>query len=737
MSRITVPTAPAAGGAAPRPVTAEAEVSAAGGIGRSVARLGQAAFGAGTELEQERFTRESARFNTRTFEALSEARLELEQIGDAASLTSAWAERRAALSAALLESADPRHRERFRLTLDDQLARTDAAMAQRGERLRAAAAARAQAEARAARLSETRVDLLQAGNALARAGAGASPDELLGMIEGYEAQLIEAAPITGMKPEDIARELIKVGAEAEKARAARLLREDPGALALEAGGFRFVSASQAEGYITRAQSAVDQELERQRRAAEIATREREQELDAELRAALQITLAGGTHDNEATILTDPEYRQRPGWEEFNDLHDVLRARPGLFTTPPAALRAQLAAEQGRPVSQPWELRRRDMLASVVEQIESDLADDPIAHVARHGIAQISQTPDPASASPTDLIRFLGERRALARALAADWAPDAPLLTREEAELWSAAANRSADPGARSALAASIALALGGPVNADALARTMAQIGADPVFAHVGGLLAEGGGSDSLARQIFEGQRVLDRRDISLPAVPERRSLWFREFNRLFDDGTGTLGDESGARDAVIAAADALYAYRQRQAGASDSRLVETDWMQAAHEILGGTGQRTRAREARGGLAEIRGEPTFLPVGIGHRDATRAIDWMGTTAAMRGVSPVVDAARAHSPEGIVPPGQVRGTADLAEHWRRFSASGTVPVVGNAPMDLYSFSRMRLRAAGGDGYTLTYSVGGYDFVVHDDNGEPWQLDLSAVISAWGAR
>jgi hypothetical protein len=162
-----------------------------------------------------------------------------------------------------------------------------------------------------------------------------------------------------------------------------------------------------------------------------------------------------------------------------------------------------------------------------------------------------------------------------------------------------------DARARAMMAATLAEGFG--QNAP---RAMAGITDDPVFRHVGGLLAAGGRGD-VALRAFEGQTALDAGTVALPGDGARQAILFKAAGTVLGDA---FPDQSEAQREILETADALYAVRAAGLSAKDDpdRAAEL-WTEALQTAMGG-GIGPHG-ETIGGVREIRDRRTWLPMGV--------------------------------------------------------------------------------------------------------------------------
>lgn len=487
------------------------------------------------------------------------------------------------------------------------------------------------------------------------------------------------------------------GREAAEARATTRLAEDPDALLSGLDGEDFASLTVARRESLRAQAT-----------AAIAARAREAAAahGQRLREGTRVVLSGYDYADADELATDPATADHPAGPEFLAALALHRSMPGLSRLPPAAQRQLLAQETAQPVQggAGYEIEQRATLRAAVTASTEAWARDPLGHAAELGMIRPVDLPDPATDANNSLADSLRSRLAQAQSLAQGGYTEQPVLLRPaERAAFEAATAIGADPALRTRVASALVTAMGD--DAEAL---MPQFSADPVFAYVGGLLNYTE-DETLARQIFEGQRAIAAGDLPLPSEPMRRAIWFEQFGSLFR----AFGD-SPLRDQVIGSADALTAYRLRGNPASrDAEAHRTAWLQSAHEVMGGTG-RFDTRTARGGVQTLNGALTIMPPGVSAADArTRLMD----------VSTRLVAAQSRA-----------GPNATAEPMlRQISVGGSLPMAGSVPIDGNTLRNVIFEAAGGDAYFGYVQTGAGPMQITDDTGAPWRLDMRALLEA----
>jgi hypothetical protein len=252
---------------------------------------------------------------------------------------------------------------------------------------------------------------------------------------------------------------------------------------------------------------------------------------------------------------------------------------------------------------------------------------------------------------------------------------------EERAQLAQATGKAADPETRAALAQGFISAFGKDAP-----RALAEIGGDEVFAHMGSL-ASAGGPPGLVAEAFRGQPAIDGKVVALPKAADRR-LWADE---VLGD---VLAGDAPTEARILKSADAIYAARAPRSGEPDADAYRSA-LQAA------IGQDATARgEPIGGVQEVRGARTMLPIGVSAEAVETALD----------------------------------QDDAADRLRAAGASGGAPLYAGQPLSADMLGGLRLRAVGNDAYALYVERRGRRFDVTDSkSGRPYVLRLSRFLGA----
>lgn len=666
-------------------------------MGDDIAQFGRVINQVGTKMMRDQDAQTLARAQLDYTRQLNDLDLELRNSGDAAAIDG-FSEREAALRASVLEGLPDTVREEADLRFATTSEGRRFSLGQQAVNLRQ---------------SESRVLVSGLQSEVVRGSVGLDPDARLDQLEAFAASVQGFVDAGIYTPEQGLALVRDTQGAMETATATAFQRDDPQALIamLESGDLFGEDEEKRQSWITRAQA----EIVAREAANDRAATEQAKLIGARLSDATKILRAGQMPTDLDELIGLAELHENG--DEFGLALMLVEQRPDFMRAPPSVQRTMLAEEEARPKASSDELDISKTMREALEENEKAWKEDPIAHAQNIGLGEISELPEDLSGmTAPEIAQSLFRRGAFSDSLTGEgdrpgWVDDAPLFTKAERERFTELAGQDMPPPERAKLAEAFALAFG-----DDAPRRIAEVSDDPLFDYVGGLLSNGG-NPKLARDVFAGQRAIASKDVPLPEVPQRRQTWFVEFQGLFDDDF-----EAGARDSVIAAADALYASRARgNPDRSDGRISETEYLQAVHEVLGGTGKYGGGglfgEAARGGVQEINGLPTLVPPGVAGRDIERAWSELGRELSF----------------GTIASAEVADIgAATSDTLRALSVSGAAPQFGGQPMDANTWANTGLRALRDGTYALIYThptLG--QTVAMDENGDVFELDLRKLL------
>ena len=656
---LTIPLAELAGGAAPRiRVEAEQGGTAVAEFGARMARIGDA-------METDRLDREAVTVRSRMQRDLGQLALEMESVGDPDELDRTWVERLSALRDEVLGAADPRNRARLEANWNEL---ADARSLQIGAR------------AIEARNSAWRAGLDEQAYSYVSTAAGADPKTRQAGRDQLADTVAEGIASGRITPEQGAVILRNAAQDGERAALTGRLDTDPeGALAaLEAGEYSGLDPLYAEGAKTVARSSIAQRDAQAQAEAERLAVARAKEIGDRLHAVRDNAREGRVSTHEVDLMSDPEIRDHPDYAEAEAAIAVRAALPQFALLPPTDQQALIAAEAAKAITDPWENRKLEAMRKGAGASAEAWASDAIKQAGALGL-NVPELPDPAG-DPAEFAKGLAVRRGFALSLRDRGYVKSPrFFSAEEQARLAQATSVAAAPEARAQLAQAFVSAFGKDAP-----RALAEIKGDDTFAHMGSL-ASAGGSPGLVAEAFRGQQAIDQKTVALPAAKERRE-WA-------DEALGdVLAGDALTEGRILRAADAIYAARAPRTGDADREV----YMAAVQAAIG---QDATARgEPVGGVQEVRGARTMLPIGVSAEAVETALD----------------------------------RDDAADRLRAAGASGGAPLYAGQPLSADMVGGLKLRAVGNDAYALYVERRGRRFDVTDSSsGRPYVVRLSRFV------
>ncbi|MEM9782740.1 MAG: hypothetical protein AAF899_09710 [Pseudomonadota bacterium] len=394
-------------------------------------------------------------------------------------------------------------------------------------------------------------------------------------------------------------------------------------------------------------------------------------------------------EGQEELLLSDEAKAHPDFAATRAAVTVMRKLPEFAAMPPARQAAEIARLRANPIGEKFELAEIEALEAAHADAVEGLLRDPIAFARQVGIASPPDLPDDMS-NPAAWTEVFAARAILGRVLADPGEKGdgaylaAPVyFSRADRDRLKAMVDETADPAARARLAGAFANGFG----ADA-PRALEEIGAGPVFAHFGGLVARTG-TERLAAEAFAGQRAIELGNVKPP--PQDVQLAAVEAAL----GDVELPDEDAFRATLRASAEAIYGARARGLDpADDPATAEKAFGEAVQAALGGEGQ-------FGGARDINGRTTILPPEVLSTSVERALE-------------------------VIAP----------EAWQAATPTGGAPQFADGtPLTTDSEGRLQLIAVTPDLYAVEYFVRGNAPMALQDSetGGALLIDLRRFISA----
>jgi hypothetical protein len=688
---LTVPFAGTDAGRAARPVNEAPQT------GNVIAAFGNQLKQVGDRLENDRLDREMGRLQVDMTKDLNDLRLQAESIGDPDQLDSFWqngiAQLKQSYQTGQTEAGrprvDPKIRDKWELGFDDLANRHAFAIGQNSLALR-----------QSQRLATFADYEHVAGQQAALTDPG-TRDQLYAtydeQVDGLQAKGL-------LSPEAAAAKKRDFRANTESANITALITEDPQAVldGIEMGAWPGLDAQAQASWTNKATNAIAAQDKEDERAAEVAAKDQAEKVKGRLTDTIAILGKGRASTDEA-LLDNPEVAA-----QFPDLVAQARGAQALRDSgqaieqmSPPELEALAAQMEKSPVTKKWQTEALDVVHGRLETAKKELDRDPITYAQSVGL------PVP----PLDLTSADTMAEGLAaRATFGGWMREkgytatAPVLSLDEQSALKAMVDPKGNtpPADRARIAG---------VLADASPALLASVAPDPAFAHVGGFLAAGG-NQALATEVMKGEENIARGTVIMPPEKDRAAPFFASIGGLFDELPAGGGR---AREATMKTADALYAARN---GLDASGQIDAEaYAQATHEAMGGTGT-YGSREATGGIQDINGHVTFMPMGL----SARRTD-LGLRTLTDALADVPVAGGAAKPRFAAAEGAVRAASE----------SGNLPVINGQYLTADDWGAMQFIAVGNDRYVLARREGGALVRALDaKTGQEFHLSLSRLVS-----
>lgn len=687
---LTVPTSNRAAGREARVVPIEG-----GQAGAAVAGLGEVMNQVGRRIEADQLQYQAQRARVDFTRDLGEARLAAEEIGDPDEMDRFWVDRTAELRDRYLGEGgglDPRVRRDLEPAFDELANRHALQVGQ---------------NALAARRARTEATWLEYADTTATQGAAADPETRDTLLAGAWDMLGEMVASGQINEADRYQRFQALIGDVDNATAIRMIGESPEAFleAQAAGAFEALGPEANARYEVQAKNAVAAAEKEAARAAEQAAKDAEKAIGDRLGEMEDIYRTSDRPVADEKWLGRPDVQAHPDYARTMAAKGLREAGIDLRTMTPDEIAAELERVKREPIVFKYQAAEEALLQEELAAAEDAWAKDPVAAARdRLGVAPAAL---PLAGGRGELATAIRDRLALSDDLQRDGYTDRiALLSDEETAALAAATGIEADPAERARIAGELAIGLAGRPKA------LAAVSDDPVFRHVGGMLAAGG-SGRVAEDVFRGQQVLEAGTAILPPVKDRTGEAFAELDAVF---ASVPGGEA-IQGTIMQAADALYARRKRVDGPVDD--IDGDaYRQAVHDVLGGTGAVDSA-EARGGIQEVRGRETILP---SYATADR-VEFALNAIGYEDTQNLLGAAR-RSFSGD----------RFAETLQAISLGGNLPSLGGKPVTREDLDdgAVTIRPVDADTYVFVRRLsGGAEDVIVDETGEEYRFSMRRLL------
>ncbi|AUC52291.1 hypothetical protein CDO87_03400 [Sagittula sp. P11] len=550
-----------------------------------------------------------------------------------------------------------------------------------------------------------------------RNAAIAPPEARAEMIADVDRQIDELVAVGAIDAAEAEKRRIALRGDISRARAADLLENDPEGFLTEdlEGGFEGMDGNTLATYRAMAEAGLKARHKEFITEQKRVQKQREVEVKAELNDMRDIMLAGQPVA-EIARLDDPEYQAHPQYAETMAAYSLFVERENIFAMTTDELDDLIQQEKSRKLKHKYQLERLELLDKVRADHQRGYGADPIAYQRQINPKSITDLPDFTTDTAPDFAAALRARRVDAEQLVEQGHVKADVVRLFDDEELARLQRQMAvdkDPEDRLALAAVLANELGEGGTADRLTAVVD----DPVLAHVAAM-AWRGGSKATALETLRGQQMIEANNVTLPPAAERLGATYGLIEDLFADVPA--GEASLA--AAIGAADALYARRTGRTEVG-GEIDERAYKQALHAVMGGTGE-FNSGDATGGVQEVRGQMTMLPVGIRASAVESALEMLGHEELPRDER----AARGRGASLAYNP-------DLAaEHWRAASG-GQVPQINGEPIAPETLDSLYLMAVGEDRFVALADTRSGKRVVYNESGAPFVFSLRRLIRETG--
>lgn len=526
-----------------------------------------------------------------------EAYQRVAQLTDPAEIETAWATEQAALRDKYVNGKDaagnplltPEEADALTLTFDGLAVKHGFALGERTVKLTESQ--------QAAAWDAARLDIVNTA-------ATADPDTMAALVEMGEAA-IDRLP--GLMPEERQSQKAALRGEVANARATTALDQDPIAFiaAAEAGTYDELGPERLAQLKVTAQAEADRRAATAEKTAEAEAKTRSDAIEKRFKDIAGMEAKGlKATDRDYVVNAPPELQAMPGWAEARASIQLNDEMPKLDVMSVAELDAAIAAEQGRTYDHEWQAQRLTVLRAKRDKLATEVATDPKSAAIARGV--IAPKGDLAF-DPADPDAFAAS---LAEAVSQDQhlrekgytSQSAVFSKTEKAELQAILAPE-AEAGPKVALMTAILQGSEGRARS-----VMAALEADPLNRRALTVLGLTGDTALTEGILRGGQKIAADTTLKLPRG---------EQIAIFDSVTGgSFSDAPVAmREELMAAAAALYADgAQGLDPADDPEAATALYTGSLQRLLGAQTDRNGAYTV-GGLQEVNGGLTVLPVGV--------------------------------------------------------------------------------------------------------------------------
>lgn len=435
----------------------------------------------------------------------------------------------------------------------------------------------------------------------------------------------------------------------------------------------------------------------------------DKETEAALKTIADAAKSGMRGVNEA-ILEDPNIQAKfPDlWRKAVGAVTLRDWLPSFKTATPAEMAATVAELKGAAVGDEFQVT----VAEAAEKAQSEAIeawrDDPIAHADEVLPNKPPPLPDMATATPETITSSLAARKAYGLKLVEDGYIKTPaFLTDEEATMLGSLMGKDIEPEVRSMLASTIVQGFG-----EQAGSVFREIKSDDPVTRYGGMLMAGGGSPVTSATAMRGQQMLDEGLVQAPS----KAVSVAAISPEIAEAMSQLPNGAMKEADVLNFATAIYAAGAR--GVDPASLKAKELMAAA--VQQALGQETKRGRVTGGVQEVGGFQTLLPLGISGEDISAGVS---VALGREGKISMLD------PYGSI--FQTPAIEAKPDIW-----GGKVPMLGGEPIKAEWWDRGLLRMVPVRGKTYRMEVvidGSVKGDVRDADGNVFTFDAEAVAKA----
>ncbi|WP_065321782.1 hypothetical protein [Tritonibacter mobilis] len=420
--------------------------------------------------------------------------------------------------------------------------------------------------------------------------------------------------------------------------------------------------------------------------------------------------------NPAAVAMHPEKAREAA--AFVALRDNT---PGFMKMTPDQQAQEVANLKAGEVSEEWQIDVANAATKMAKENRKAWQDDPVKRAGEVLDTPPPTLPDLTADDPSKFVEALAARREYMNGLrAAGYTDTKAFLSEKEAEELGVLMSKGTDPAIRSAMSGAIVQGFG----ADAV-RVFDEIGGDRVTMFAGKMQALGGRPE-VAAAILRGQQMISENMVQLPPKSDRISAFDGQVAVAFQGIPGALD----AQAEVMEAAKALYASEAQ--GIDPTSEAATDLMKQSVQTVLGQAKNKRG-ELTGGVQEIMGHQTLLPVGVpGNRVDVVLRGALGASPErVRDIPGRIAQGLTNIGQEILGNGPAAGGSDL---WGSIGVDG-VPSINGQPIPARYVNNDMVRpvSIGGNMYRLELTNGTSKWDVEDGNGDVLVFDLSKLMEA----